>query len=145
MARLLIVDDEPDILLMLRVNFEADGFETALAADGETALRRMSGEHFDLVVLDVMMPLLDGWGVLERLGRVKDAPRVIVLSARTAPQDKRRALEAGATAYLPKPFSPSHLSSEVKRLLAMSSAEADAERKAALEGDDLAPTRPWPV
>lgn len=144
MARLLIVDDEPDILLMLRVNLEADGFETALAADGETALRRMSGEHFDLVVLDVMMPLLDGWGVLERLNRVKDAPRIIVLSARTAPQDRRRALEAGATAYMPKPFSPAHLSSEVKRLLAMTADEANAERLSALESDD-GHTRPWPM
>ena len=64
---MLIVDDEPDILLMLRINLEADGHETFLAADGERALERVDADAPDIVLLDVMMPVMDGWGVLETL------------------------------------------------------------------------------
>ena len=136
MARVLIVDDEPDILLMLRVNFEADGFETALAADGETAMKRMADERFDLVVLDVMMPLLDGWGVLERVKQLADPPRVLVLSARTSSPDRRRALQAGAVAFVAKPFSPTQLSALAQRILSLSPGEVDVERQAAIAAVD---------
>ena len=132
MSRVLIVDDEPDILLMLRVNLEADGFETALAADGETALKRLSDEPFDLVVLDVMMPLLDGWGVLDRMKEISGSPRVIVLSARTSAPDRRRALQAGAAAFIAKPFSPTQLSAMATRVLALSPSELEVERQAAI-------------
>ena len=74
--KVLIVDDEPDILLMLRVNLEAEGYQTALAADGETALRRIADERPDLILLDVMMPVMDGWGVLEALAHDVFAHRV---------------------------------------------------------------------
>src|SRR3954447_25191239 len=102
MPRVLIVDDEPDILLMLRVNLEADGYQTALAADGETALRRIGEEQFDMVLLDVMMPVMDGWGVLENLQHNEQAPMVIVLSAKSAPRDIARAIDLGATDYMTK-------------------------------------------
>ena len=132
MARVLIVDDEPDILLMLRVNLEADGFETALAADGETALKRIAEEPFDVILLDVMMPVLDGWGVLERLAERPDPPRAIVVSARSSPRDVARALGSGAAAYVTKPFSPSELSELITRLLQLSRDELETERQAAL-------------
>ena len=67
MASVLVVDDEPDILLLHRLNLEAAGHRVVLAADGITALERIAEERPDVVVLDVMMPVLDGWGVLERL------------------------------------------------------------------------------
>jgi DNA-binding response OmpR family regulator len=102
--RILIVDDEPDILLMLRLTLEAEGFETALAADGETALQRLRQGRFDLMLLDVMMPVLDGWGVLERLPEVDHAPPVIVVSAKTAAPDIARAKALGAADYVTKPF-----------------------------------------
>ena len=104
MARVLIVDDEPDILLMLRVSLEAAGFTTALAADGDVALQRVRQEPFDLILLDVMMPVLDGWGVLEALRGDAEAPKIIVLSAKSAPRDVAKAMELGAADYLTKPF-----------------------------------------
>ena len=66
--KVLIVDDEPDVLLTLRMILESEGFDPSLAADGETALRRIDEERPDLVVLDIMMPVLDGWFVLAELG-----------------------------------------------------------------------------
>jgi two-component system alkaline phosphatase synthesis response regulator PhoP len=113
----LIVDDEPDILLMLRVNLEADGFETALAADGETALRRIEEERFDIVLLDVMMPVMDGWGVLQGLSGDPNAPRVIVVSAKSADRDIARALQQGAADYVTKPFSPVDLSALIQQVV----------------------------
>jgi DNA-binding response OmpR family regulator len=116
-VRVLIVDDEPDILLMLRLTLEAEGFETGLAADGESALERLRGERFDLMLLDVMMPVMDGWGVLERLSDVPDAPAVIVVSAKTAPQDVSRALELGAAEYVTKPFAVTDLTRLIGEVL----------------------------
>jgi DNA-binding response OmpR family regulator len=132
-ARVLIVDDEPDILLMLRVNLEADGYATALAADGESALQRIGEESFDLVLLDVMMPVMDGWGVLDRLATESNAPLVIVVSAKSSRRDMARALEMGAVAYVTKPFSPLDLSAVVARVLAASADDLAAERQSTLD------------
>lgn len=104
--RILIVDDEPDILLMLRVNLEAEGYSTLLAGDGETALRRIVEERPDVVLLDVMMPVVDGWGVLERLGTMDPRPRVILLTAKSSDRDLSKARELGADEYVTKPFDP---------------------------------------
>ena len=90
--KVLIVDDEPDILLMLRVDLEAEGYETTLAADGETALRRICEERPDLVLLDVMMPVVDGWGVLQRMSAGGHRAPVVVVSAKANEQDAVRAL-----------------------------------------------------
>jgi DNA-binding response OmpR family regulator len=132
MSRVLIVDDEPDILLMLRVNLESAGYETALAADGETALQRISEGHFDLMLLDVMMPVMDGWGVLDNLSRYEDPPRVIVVSAKSSDKDVARALDAGAVDYLTKPFSPRNLAAVAAEVLALHDDELSQYRKARL-------------
>ncbi len=118
MSRVLIVDDEPDLLLMLRLSLEAVGFETGLAADGEIALQRMHVEHFDAVILDVMMPVLDGWSVLGALHDDPSAPPVIVLSAGAAPQDRARAESLGAAAYVTKPFNLDGLIVQLHAVLA---------------------------
>jgi DNA-binding response OmpR family regulator len=123
--KVLIVDDEPDILLMLRVNLEAEGYETALAADGETALRRIADERPDLVLLDVMMPVMDGWGVLETLARGVYSHRIIVVSAKSSERDTVRALELGASAYVSKPFDPDELIALVGRVLSSSPAQLE--------------------
>ena len=141
MAKVLIVDDEPDILLMLRVNLESKGYDTALAADGETALRRIDEEHPDVMLLDVMMPVMDGWSVLEHLTGRDDAPRVVVLSAKTATRDMVRALTLGAADYLTKPFDPQGLVDTVARVLASSDAELEEHRQAVighLDGEEPA-------
>lgn len=128
-GRVLVVDDEPDILLMLRLNLEAEGFETALAADGETALERVAADRFDLMFLDVMMPVMDGWGVLEHLPRDGTAPRVVIISARSAAADVARALSAGAIDYLTKPFSAVGAAELAHRLIAFTDEQAQAYRE----------------
>jgi two-component system KDP operon response regulator KdpE len=102
--RVLIVDDDPDILLFLRIDLEAEGFDAVLASDGETALRRIEEERPDLVLLDVMMPVLDGWATLQAISALPRPPRVIILSAKSSTRDKERAQELGADRYITKPF-----------------------------------------
>jgi DNA-binding response OmpR family regulator len=127
-VKVLIVDDEPDILLMLRVNLEAEGYQTALAADGETALRRIADERPDLILLDVMMPVMDGWGVLEALAHDVLAHRVVVISAKSSERDVTHALELGASAYLSKPFDPDELIEVIGRVLSSTPAQLEEER-----------------
>jgi two-component system KDP operon response regulator KdpE len=102
--RIVIVEDEPDTLLMLRLNLEATGFETSLAADGATAVRRITEEQPDLVLLDLMLPVMDGWAVLAELQTWTNAPSVVVVSAKHTPRDRVRATQLGAQAYVAKPF-----------------------------------------
>lgn len=106
---MLIVDDEPDILLMLRVNFETEGYETIFASDGQTALERIAEDKPDVVLLDIMMPILDGWGVLERCRELDHRPLIIVLSAKAGHDDIERAHKLGAYEYVTKPFDPDQL------------------------------------
>ncbi|MEY2570647.1 MAG: hypothetical protein QOE63_997 [Acidimicrobiaceae bacterium] len=118
MALILVVDDEPDILLLHRLNLEAAGHHVLLAADGSKALQRIADDTPDLVVLDVMMPVLDGWGVLDQLRLQADAPPVLVVSAKSSQEDIDRAIASGAMAYLAKPFNADQLLATVARLLA---------------------------
>lgn len=116
-AHVLIVDDEPDMLMLLRLLLEGEGYRTSLAGDGVTALQRVRDERPDLVVLDVMMPVLDGWGVLENLRLSADPPRVILLTAKSTERDHERARQLGADAYVHKPFDPDKLVEIVRILL----------------------------
>ena len=138
MSRVLIVDDEPDILLLLRIDLEAEGYDTCLAADGDTALRRIIEERPDVVLLDVMMPIVDGWGVLRRLHEMGNPTRVVVLSAKAADHDAVKALELGALEYITKPFDPIALLLTVNHILISSAADLEAGRRRRLE--QLAPT-----
>jgi two-component system alkaline phosphatase synthesis response regulator PhoP len=104
--RVLIVDDEPDILLVLRLILEEVGHEVLLAADGERALERIAVDRPDFVLLDVMMPVLDGWGVLDALRDRDDAPPVLVVSGKTDGADVAHAVALGARGFLTKPFEP---------------------------------------
>jgi DNA-binding response OmpR family regulator len=132
-AKVLIVDDEPDVLLLLRIELEAEGYETLLAADGETALRRIFEERPDIVLLDVMMPVVDGWGVLQRLAdKGVDTP-VIVLSAKASEGDIAHALELGAQEYVTKPFEPAALLATVAHVLTSAPQELEAGRRRRLQ------------
>jgi len=117
-AKVLVVDDEPDILLILQVNLEAAGFEVVVAGDGQEALDRIRDDRPDVVVLDVMMPVLDGWEVLQALQPQADAPPVIVLSAKFGDQERAHAYGLGAVDYLNKPFDPVVLLASIRRVLA---------------------------
>jgi DNA-binding response OmpR family regulator len=102
--KVLVVDDDPDVLRLLQITLEREGFKPALAGDGETALRRIEAERFDLVLLDVMMPLMDGWQVLQTIQSMSVPPKVIVVSAKSHPADRARAHSLGADEYVTKPF-----------------------------------------
>jgi len=127
--KVLIVDDEPDILMLLRVDLEAEGYETTLAADGQTALARICDERPDIVLLDVMMPVLDGWSVLQELARAEDQTPVVVVSAKASDHDAARALELGAAEYIIKPFDPTDLLSTVETVLSSTPYDIDAHRR----------------
>jgi DNA-binding response OmpR family regulator len=102
--RVLVVEDDPDLLVVLRVNLVAAGLEPILAGDGRTAVARCQAERPDAVLLDVMLPGIDGWQVLEALHELGDPTPVVVCSAKRNPLDLARAEELGAVAYLRKPF-----------------------------------------
>jgi DNA-binding response OmpR family regulator len=103
-ARVLVADDNPDILFLLRTNLDAAGFETITVTDGELALRAIEEQHPDVLLLDLMMPVLDGWGVLERLEEQGSDLPIIVVSASDSAVNIQRATELGATGYVTKPF-----------------------------------------
>jgi DNA-binding response OmpR family regulator len=107
-TKVLVVDDEPDIRELCRVNLEFSGFDVMEAADGVEALDLCRREHPDLVFLDLMMPKLDGWGVLEALTadeRTADIP-VVLLTARGADEDQIRGWMGGIVEFVTKPFNP---------------------------------------
>lgn len=115
-APILVVDDEQDIRSLVRETLERDGHQTVEAGDGKAALRQLHEMHPRLVVLDVMMPELDGWQTLERIRDVSDVP-VILLTARALEWERTRGLRSGADDYLTKPFSPMELAARVDALL----------------------------
>jgi len=109
--RVLVADDEPPIRLLCQVNLAIAGMDVLLAADGEEALELARGEGPDLVLLDVMMPRLDGWTVAQELRsdeRTKEIP-IVFLTARATANDRSRAEKLGALGYVLKPFDPVRL------------------------------------
>jgi DNA-binding response OmpR family regulator len=117
MGHILVIDDEPAIVTAVRERLEREGFEVRVAASGEEALARLATEAPDLVVLDVMLPGIDGFEVLRRLRREGREVPVVVLSARDEDVDKIVGLELGADDYLAKPFNPRELSARIRAVL----------------------------
>ena len=117
-VRVLVVEDEWAMRLLYRVNLEAEGMEVSEASDGEAALALARAQRPDVVVLDVMMPGLDGWAVAERLAADPEtrAIPIVFASARAALADQVRGLELGAIDYVAKPFNPVDLSRSIRRL-----------------------------
>jgi DNA-binding response OmpR family regulator len=118
MSRILIVEDEQHIADGLRFNLEAEGHEAEIARDGETALTRvLAGQPFDVVILDVMLPGKNGFAVAAELRAGGHFVPILMLTARTRPEDVLKGFEAGADDYLPKPFELSILLARVNGLL----------------------------
>lgn len=115
--RVLVVEDDASIMLGLRINLEAEGYAVLSAEDGEQGLAMARAEQPDLLILDVMLPLLNGFQVLQALRREGHAMPIIVLSARTGEMDKVTGLELGAEDYVAKPFSLAELLARVKAAL----------------------------
>ncbi len=118
--RVLIVDDDPVILRLLQVNFRLEDYEVDTASRGDEALAKAKGNRPDIVVLDVMMPGIDGWEVCRQLKEdpnLRDVP-VIFLSARAQDEDQQRGYALGVVEYVTKPFDPAQLVDIVRRTLA---------------------------
>lgn len=114
--RLLAVDDDPEILDLLDRGLKIEGFDVRVASDGNAALRALAEHPTDVVVLDVMMPGLDGLAVIRRIRETNDVP-VLFLSARERVRDRIAGLEAGGDDYLPKPFAFGELVARLRALL----------------------------
>ena len=116
MTRILAIEDEPDIALALRMLFERGGYDVEVATDGRVGLRRVHDVRPDLVVLDVGLPEMDGWTVLERVRDFADVP-ILMLTGHGRESEKVRGLRGGADDYLTKPFNNNELLARVEALL----------------------------
>lgn len=137
--RILVADDEEDVLMLCRVNLEFEGFEVLDAANGQAALDGARSDPPDLILLDVMMPVKDGWETLDELKEddgLKGIP-VVMLTAKVQEEDQYRALAAGAADYVTKPFHPTSLVRTVRTVLAASPDDLEERRKEALEKLEL--------
>lgn len=120
MPRILVADDDAVIVRLLQVNFRLEGYDVETAAHGEEAVQKAGELHPKLILLDVMMPGVDGWEVCRRLKEdpgTADIP-VVFLSARAQEEDRRRGLELGVAEYVTKPFDPGELVGLVARIIA---------------------------
>lgn len=114
--RVLIVDDEPRYLRLLEANLRTEGYEVVTAQDGQQALDVFSSQPIDLILLDIMMPRLDGFGTTQRIREFSSVP-IIILTAKGEEQDRVRGLDLGADDYLVKPFSATELLARVRAVL----------------------------
>lgn len=114
--KILIVDDDENICELLRLYLEKDGFETVVANDGEQAVKYASLHNPDLILLDIMLPLLDGWQVCREIRKTSDTP-IIMLTAKGETFDKILGLELGADDYVSKPFDAKEVIARIKAVL----------------------------
>lgn len=129
-AKILIVEDDADISEIIREYLGAAGLEVTAACDGEEALRFFSDDRFDAVVLDIMLPKIDGWRVLRKIRETSMVP-VIILSARGEEYDRLKGFDLGVDDYVVKPFSPKELLARVRVALRRNES---ASRKPELTG-----------
>ena len=114
--RILIVDDEPRYLRLLEANLKTEGYAVVTAADGLQAVDAFSAQPVDLILLDIMMPRLDGFGTCQRIREFSNVP-IIMLTAKGEEQDRVKGLDLGADDYLVKPFSATELLARVRAVL----------------------------
>ncbi len=134
--RILLVDDEPLILKGLRYTLEQEGYETDSAADGEEAISKFFSGDFDLVLLDVMLPRLDGIAVCQRIREYSSVP-IIMLTAKGEDMDKILGLEYGADDYMTKPFNILEVKARIKTILRRASHATGAEEKKVIRVRDM--------
>ena len=132
MARIYIADDDADIRNLLTFTLLEEGHEVLAAKDGQMAVEAIVKDPPDLLVLDMMMPKLDGLGVLRALeaSGVRDTTKVLVLTAKTSESDRLEGFDRGADLYLTKPFDPDELAESVRSLLGSTHEELRARREA---------------
>jgi len=139
MSRLLVVEDETHLADGLRFNLEAEGHTVDIVGDGEAAIQRLARdcEQFDAVVLDVMLPFRDGFEVVAAMRAAKNYAPVLMLTARSRPEDVLRGFAAGADDYLPKPFELPIFLARLQGLLRRSAWLRDSGTTAAQENDSV--------
>ena len=119
MTRVLVIDDEPDVRWMLRLSLEREGYEVLLAEDGLRGVAMAQRQKPDAIVLDLMMPVMDGYDVLQILARDARTSHipVVVLTAKAIPDEEEKVTELGARRFLTKPFDPMDLAAELHEIL----------------------------
>ncbi len=131
MARILVVDDDPLVTRLVKINLEMNDYKVEEAWDGDVALKALKKDKPDLLILDLMMPRVDGWDILRAVRNdpeLKDLP-IIVLTAKVHDEDVIRGWEMGADGYITKPFNPIKLSDHVKAVLETTADERVERRK----------------
>ncbi|WP_026709903.1 response regulator transcription factor [Flavobacterium filum] len=123
MKKILLVDDEPNIIMSLEYTFKKQNFEVFIARDGQEALDILKTEQPDVIILDIMMPNVDGYATIESIKKNEKLThcKVIFLSAKNKESDIEKGMQLGANAYMTKPFSIKKLVDQVNELLATSS------------------------
>jgi two-component system OmpR family response regulator len=124
--RLLVVEDEPDLLSVVAQSLREAGYAVDIAADGEDGLFKAEGTQYDAIVLDLMMPRMDGWTVLKNLRKTRNSVPVLLLTARDAIPDRVKGLDSGADDYLTKPFELAELLARLRALIRRSAGKASA-------------------
>ena len=139
MAEILVVDDDPDIRTLIRLTLESYGYSVREAGDGLQALDALNERAPDAMVLDVMMPKMDGYGVLRTMRQREMAPqtKVLMLTCKTEERDFVRGWELGADDYRTKPFEPMELADNLDDLLRTSAETLDRRRQEELEKAEL--------
>ena len=132
----LIVDDEPHLIEAVSMNLEVEGFQVATASDGMQALEKVTSDIPDLVVLDVMMPEMDGFETLQKIREISIIP-VIMLTVKGEETDKVRGLDLGADDYVTKPFSPVELISRINAVIRRAETPTAVPKDAIRVDDDL--------
>jgi DNA-binding response OmpR family regulator len=134
--RILIVDDEPRYLRLLEANLRTEGYEVATAQDGVQAVDIFSSQPIDLILLDIMMPRMDGFSTCQRIREYSNVP-IIMLTAKGEEQDRVRGLDLGADDYLVKPFSATELLARVRAVLRRSQIPAETGQARFFSHEDL--------
>ena len=129
---ILVVDDEPPIVRLVKAKLRVDGYEVLTANSGEQALQALETESPDLVVLDVMMPDMDGFETLRRIRKTNNVP-VVMLTARGSDMDKLNGLQSGADDYITKPFNPDELEARIAAILLRTKGAPLTESEAVLK------------
>lgn len=135
--RVLVADDDPDILTVVKINLELDGFEVETAVDGEDAMQKATSTPPNVIILDIMMPRMDGLTALHRLRSQAGTANIpiILLTARGLPEDRVRGLELGADDYITKPFDITELAARVRAVLRRTQAARDLSPLTGLPGN----------
>jgi DNA-binding response OmpR family regulator len=136
MTKILVVDDEPRYLRLLEANLLTEGYDVLTASDGLQAIDTFSSNPVELILLDVMMPRLDGFATCQRIRQYSNVP-IIILTAKGEEQDRVRGLDLGADDYLVKPFSATELLARVRAVLRRSEVSKESGQERFFEHGDL--------